>query len=52
MPSTTRPFLGERLHRFSMIVNNGIVEKISVENSILEVSCSSAEAIDLLPMAG
>jgi len=38
-------FMGECLDRFSMIVVDGVVEKISVETSILEVTCSAAETL-------
>lgn len=36
-------FLGECYERFVLIVSNCIVEKVSVETSVLEVSCTSAE---------
>ena len=37
-------FLGTCLARFSMIAKDQVVERVAVERSILEVTCSSAEA--------
>jgi 2-Cys peroxiredoxin 5 len=37
-------FLGMRLKRFSMTIAHGRIERISVEHSVLSVTCSSAEA--------
>ncbi|RYG87612.1 MAG: hypothetical protein EON58_20610, partial [Alphaproteobacteria bacterium] len=35
-------FLGEAMMRFSMVVHDGVVDKINIERSVLDVSCSSA----------
>jgi 2-Cys peroxiredoxin 5 len=44
-------FLGESFLRFSMIVANCVVERLNVERSPLEVTCSSADACMLAPRA-
>lgn len=38
-------FLGERSCRYAMILENAIVTKLSVETSVLSVSCSSADVM-------
>jgi peroxiredoxin len=42
-----RFFLGERSKRYLMIVRNAIVDRLSVEDSVLNVSCSRAQSLEL-----
>jgi peroxiredoxin len=45
--TVTQPdyFIGMRLKRFSIVADDCVVECVSVEDSILNVTCSSAEAL-------
>jgi peroxiredoxin len=45
--TVTQPdfFIGTRLKRFSIIATNCVVDRIAIEASVLDVSCSSADRI-------
>ncbi len=40
-------FLGERSRRYTMIVQDAVVERLSVETSILNVTCTRADVVEL-----
>lgn len=40
-------FLGERSCRYLMIVQDAVVERLNIETSVLNVTCTRAEAIEL-----
>ncbi len=40
-------FLGERSCRYTMVVQDAVVERLSVETSILDVTCTRADVVEL-----
>lgn len=41
----TALFLGERGRRYTMVVKDAVVERLNVETSVLNVTCTRAEAV-------
>ena len=40
-------FLGERSRRYTMIVQDAVVERLNVETSVLNVTCTRADVVEL-----
>ena len=40
-------FLGERSRRYTMVVQDAVVERLSVETSALDVTCTRADVVEL-----
>lgn len=43
----TELFLGERSRRYLMIVQDAVLERLNIETSVLNVTCTRADAVEL-----